>query len=41
MQEKAQLTALVDDLTKIKDELIEEITNLSVELEKQRTNVET
>lgn len=41
MQERAQLTALVDDLTKIKDELIEEITNLSVELEKQRTNVET
>ncbi|XP_046839561.1 uncharacterized protein LOC124433814 [Xenia sp. Carnegie-2017] len=41
MQEKAQLTAQVDDLTKIKDELIEEITNLSVELEKQRTNVES
>jgi hypothetical protein len=41
MQGKPQLVAQVDELTDIKNELVEEVTHLTVELEKERTNVKS
>ena len=39
MQGKPQLIAQVDELNDIKNELVAEVTNLTIELEKERTNV--
>ena len=39
MQGKPQLVTQVNELTDIKNELVEEVTNLTVELERERTNV--
>ena len=39
MQGKPQLIAQVNELTDIKNELVAEVTNLTIELEKERTNV--
>ena len=41
MQGKPQLIAQVNELTDIKNELVDEVTNLTVELEKERTNVKS
>lgn len=39
MQGKPQLVAQVNEMTEIKNELVTEVTNLTVDLEKERTNV--
>lgn len=39
MQGKPQLIGQVNELTDIKNELVAEVTNLTIELEKERTNV--
>jgi hypothetical protein len=41
MQGKPQLVAQVNEMTDIKNELVAEVTNLTVELEKERTNVKS
>ncbi len=41
MQGKPQLVAQMNELTDIKNELVAEVTNVTVELEKERTNVKS